>query len=223
MSNAMAVLQQFLAWRKGGIEEESDAEEDMPVLRRRRHGRRVVEDSNSEDEQGEERSFEASETRVDEEQWRTVIRKLREWDGVCLVCMAVSGSDERRHSFAACASDRFVVGMVQAVVEQVGQMAAPRSEQGRCWVPWVRCAEVSGGGGRCKWSRLAGEIAMTVLQVGKKKERVQEWVKGDRVFDEEIEAGMDGVEALGIFFRQQKRWEGGVDGNMMGELIVRFA
>ncbi len=64
---------------------------------------------------------------------------------------------------------------------------------------------------------------MTVLQVGKKKERVQEWVKGDRVFDEEIEAGMDGVEALGIFFRQQKRWEGGVDGNMMGELIVRFA
>ncbi|TKA62504.1 hypothetical protein B0A55_11427 [Friedmanniomyces simplex] len=191
----MAVLQQFLAWRKGRIEEESDAEEDMPVLRRRRRGRRVVEDSNSEDEQGEERSFEASETRVDEEQWRTVIRKLREWDGVCLVCKAVSGSDERRHSFAACASDRFVVGMVQAVVEQVGQMAAPRSEQGRCWVPWV----------------------------GKKKERVQEWVKGDRVFDEEIEAGMDGVEALGIFFRQQKKWEGGVDGNMMGELIVRFA
>ena len=113
--------------------------------------------------------------------------------------------------------------MMEAGSDQISKMKVVDSEQGRCWVGFLRCKDEEGGVGRCRWSRLAGEVAMALLYVGG-GEQAREWVASEEVFIERAtgeEGTGAGLEALEATFAKEIWW-GEVKSNGLCELIRRF-
>lgn len=145
-----------------------------------------------------------------------LIETLENWRGVCLICRAARGIEQREHTWRECwgegsEEDEFRVLMMQRGAEQVQQMARQGGGQ---WIKWHKC-----GGGKessCEWCTLTAEVAMALLYVG--KEDAREWVATDTQFQQETVNGRDGLEALERFFRRAK-WYGGVESNGIGELV----
>jgi hypothetical protein len=145
-----------------------------------------------------------------------LMEKLQEWDGVCMICRAARGMEERGHTWRGCRGkggeeDEFRVQMMQMGVEQVQQMARQGGGQ---WIKWHECGRDDEGG--CEWCGLMAEVAMALLYVG--VEGVREWAAADKRFEQETDDGMEGMEVLERFFRREM-WCRGVESNGMSELV----
>ena len=151
---------------------------------------------------------------------RRFIAKLRSWEGVCLVCKVATGREVRDHPFDECVRDEFLTEMMKRGADQMERMKEPRCERGRCWVGWQGCErEGSGTDLVCRWSRLAGNIAIALLYVGSRATEAQAWVEEDADFVEEAER--DGQKALERFFNSRVDWSG-IESNRLCELIRLF-
>lgn len=240
MSNAMAVFIRSVVRRESSLSAdagtvraspaavlvEEDSEDEMPVRDgRRRMEQRVVREASPEasEEASQEASQEAggcNDNRDGRWQLEAFLQKLQAWDGVCLVCKAMTGFEARGHQVANCPRGAFAQGMVVKGLEQMSRMAAPVCEQGRCWVGWQRC-NIEWETGICRWSQLAGSVTITILYAGSGATEAQAWVARDKQFGEEMERGRDGSEALRRFFRRATDWNG-VESNLLCELIWQY-
>jgi len=63
---------------------------------------------------------------------RRFIAKLRSWEGVCLVCKAVTGREVRGHPFDECVRDEFLTEIMKRGADQMEEIEELRSDQGRC-------------------------------------------------------------------------------------------
>jgi hypothetical protein len=110
--------------------------------------------------------------------------------------------------------------MMKRGADQMERMKEPRCEQGRCWVGWQGCERKgSGTDVVCRWSRLAGNVAIALLYVGSRTTEAQAWVEEDADFVEEAER--DGQKALERFFKSRVDWSG-IESNRLCELIRLF-
>jgi superfamily II DNA helicase RecQ len=198
MSNATALMIELIVWMREG----------------RTAGSR---------KQDEEIEAEADRVRQEKEveaKSRQFMANLRSWEGVCLVCKAATRQEVKDHSFEDCARDEFLTEMMKRGADQIERMKEPRCEQGRCWVGWQRCERKGSGTSTvCRWSRLAGNIAIALLYVGSRAREAQAWVEEDADFVEEAER--DGQKALERFFKSEVDWSG-IESNRLCELIRLF-
>jgi superfamily II DNA or RNA helicase len=145
---------------------------------------------------------------------------LRSWEGVCLVCKAATREEARDHLFEDCVKDEFMTEMMKRGADQIKRMEEPSCEQGKCWVGWQQCERKGSGTNTvCRWSKLAGNIAMALLYVGSRATEAQAWVEEDADFVEEAER--DGQKALERFFKREVDWSG-IGSNRLCELIRLF-
>ena len=145
---------------------------------------------------------------------------LRSWEGVCLVCKAATREEARDHLFEDCVKDEFMTEMMKRGADQIKRMEEPSCEQGKCWVGWQQCERKGSGTNTvCRWSKLAGNIAIALLYVGSRATEAQAWVEEDADFVEEAER--DGQKALERFFKREVDWSG-IGSNRLCELIRLF-
>ena len=196
MSNAMALMIELIVWireRRTADSREQDGEMEADRVRREREA---------------------------EAKSRRFMATLHSWEGVCLVCKAVTRREVKDHSFEDCVRDEFLTEMMKRGADQMERMKGPRCEQGRCWVGWQGCERKgSGTDVVCRWSRLAGNIAIALLYVGSRATEAQASVEEDADFVKEAER--DGQKALERFFKSRVDWSG-IESNRLCELIRLF-
>ena len=233
VSRAMVVVKEFLRWRR---RVESDGREFGVENRGRRSANREaemeseeerstdgvtglgLEEVGSRESSEEDRVAEIGTSSMDRDEdegqrGRGLIRKLREWEGRCVICERVG------HTAEQCMVDGQLAAMMQMGMQQMEQMEEPGWEQGRCWVGWVRCERV---GRKCRWSRLAGRVGIGLLYAGKDRLRVQEWVQAKARGEFVAGGAEEAVAGLQRFFRRAIEWKGGIASNMLCEMVWEF-
>ena len=145
---------------------------------------------------------------------RETLEKIRIGVERCVIC------DSKRHKPENCPMDEELRLMMAEGLKVMQRMAAPQTEQGRCWVGWQRCEEVPGRSQQCAWSEKAKRVAIGLLYCSGQRSRVQEWMIRDAEFEEGCK--VDGFRALEQFFKRRIEWGEGVESNMLCEMIREF-
>ena len=147
VSNAIFALKEFLEWRRRRTDKREKKEQEEGGRKAGVAGLGYEEDGDeveNEDkaaglgcvdegaglglvEVGDEnRGYAAGEKAGEGEQARGVIRKLRKWEGQCMIC------EQSGHEAEGCVKDAYLAAMMQAGLEQVGRMR--EAEIGRAHV-----------------------------------------------------------------------------------------
>lgn len=172
-------------------------------------------------------AVEASPTVLGREQWRILESKLHEWDGVCLICKAVRGVVVRQHCTTACIEEGHPTAVtLRRVFAEFDSMQSPYNYGFQaCWVPGVTCFGVIRDGGGCKWSMLAGRVAMVLLHIGQDSKQVQARIEADPTFQADFRDSGDISYAVEQYFQRPTQWKvyPWLDqGNMMAQIIIEY-